>query len=173
LKKLLNKRILIISLIVLAAMLVISGVAYAVVYELNKTIPSTAEVTAPPPPPPKPTQATLYKDLECTQEIDWTVADPLDFGQIGVGDTVTKFVYFKANKSSSVPGGYGFGEIDPGSIAVTNDIDTGVATFAFIVDEPSGSLVNGNHPCMITFSVTGVGAGTSDFDIVVTGDDGT
>jgi len=150
-----------IALLAVIAMLAIGGGAVlASGFTLNEEIPATVTVEFPA------EEATLYTDLECTMVWSGT----MDFDTLtAVGQTATQLLYFKANKSTSVPGGYGFGEIDPASISVTTDVDSGVATFMYVVGEPFGAVINGNHPCMITFSVTAVGEGTTDFIVTVTG----
>lgn len=111
------------------------------------------------------TVANLYSDLNCT-----TLVTSLDFGnEITGGSPVTKVVYFKASRSNSVPSGYGFGEINPTTIVATSNIDPAVATFSYMVGKPFGAVINGNHPCMIILTVIPVGAGSSSFDIHVTG----
>jgi len=157
-------RIPLIAIVALSLVLVGGGAALAVTYTLDETIPATVTVAIPEPP----TDANLYTDLECT--IPWS--GTMDFGTLtAAGQTSTKFLYFKANRSTSVPGGYGFGEIDPASVVVTSDIDPLVATFMSIVGEPFGAVIAGNHPCMITFSVIAVGNGTTNYNIHVTGND--
>lgn len=160
----------IISVIVLAA--VVGGIAVVGAsvnhYNLDKNIPSTVTVTA----SVITTPVDLYTDLSCTQSFSGN----FDFGTlVAGGNPVTKVLYFKANSSQlhPLPAGYGIGEVAPSTIAVTNNIDPAVATFMYMVGEPFGSVINGNHPCMITFSVTPVGAGTTNFNIHVTGNDGT
>lgn len=116
------------------------------------------------------TIANLYTDLNCTIPITPSFLE--DFGTIGVGgNPVTKIAYFKASSSNLFPqpAGYGFGEINPLTVLATSNINPAVATFSYIVGEPFGAVINGNHPCMITLTVTPVGEGTSSFDIVVTG----
>jgi len=161
-KKLLSTkiwRIPVVAVIIATLLLVGGGAALATINNLDETIPATVTVL--------PNEVNLYTDLDCT--IPWS--GTMDFGTLHIGDTATKFLYFKANRSTSVPGGYGFGEIDPASIVITDDIDTAVATPLYIVGEPFGSVIAGNHPCMITFSVTAVGGGTTIYDIHVTGTD--
>jgi hypothetical protein len=158
-----KKRLLTIGLVTLVAVLLTSAVlAVIVTYCLDKQIPAEVTVTQAPPPC---TQVTLYTDLPCTIEYG-----PINFGSIETGGSpVTKVLYFKANRSTLVPGGYGFGEINPASIVVTSNIDPAVATLMSIVGEPFGAVINGNHPCMLTLSVMPVGAGASNFNIHVTG----
>jgi hypothetical protein len=117
-----------------------------------------------------PVVASLYTDLDCTVPVTPSFLE--DFGTIGVGgNTVTKIVYFKASSSNSAPQptGYGFGEVNPLTVVATSNINPAVATFSYVVGEPFGAVVNGNHPCMITLSVTPVGVGVSSFNITVTG----
>jgi uncharacterized repeat protein (TIGR02543 family) len=109
--------------------------------------------------------ANLYSDLNCTVPVT-----SLDFGSVlTTGSPVTKIVYFKASRSNSVPGGYGFGEINPSTILVTSNINSAVASFFYMVGEPFGAVINGNHPCMITLTATPVGVGVSNFNVVITG----
>lgn len=110
----------------------------------------------------------LYTDLNCTQPF----TGGIDFGSL-LTTGVTKVYYFNANQSRLTgPSGYGGGQINPYSISITSPgIDESVVTFTGMVGEPFGAvtLPDGGHPCMITFSVTPVGAGTSSFTIHVTG----
>lgn len=127
---------------------------------INSDMTVTANFEADPP-----ITANLYTDLFCTAPVT-----SIDFGSmLTTGSPATVVVYFKANRSNSVPSGYGFGEIDPSTVAATSDVDSDVATFSYMVGEPFGAVMNGNHPCMLTLTVTPVGAGTSSFDIHVTG----
>lgn len=140
------------------------GVGAAVIthYSINQNISCTVTVTD----PVVEVTAYLYEDLNCTVPF----AGSWDFGNLqSGGNPVTKILYFKASRSNSVPAGYGFGEIDPATVVVTSNINTSVATFMYMVGEPFGAVINGNHPCMITFTVTPVGAGTSNFNINVFG----
>jgi len=155
-------RIPVVAVIIATLLLVGGGAALAAGFILDEDIDATVTVEF------LPTSVALYTDLDCT--LAWS--GTMDFGTLtAVGQTATKFLYFKANRSTSVPGGYGFGEIDPASVVVTDDINTLVATPTYIVGEPFGAVINGNHPCMITFSVTAVGEGTTNYNINVTGTD--
>lgn len=143
--------------------ILVVGVVGIVNYSLNTTIPATIIVTE----PAQTLNAQLYTDLNCTTV--W--AGIMDFGSVlTTGSPVTKILYFKASRSNLVPAGYGFGEINPTTVtAVANGLDPLIGTFSYIVGEPFGTVMNGNHPCMITLSFTPIGAGIDTFNIVVTG----
>jgi hypothetical protein len=148
--------------IVLSLALVGVGAVTINHYTLDQDITSTVTVSD----PIVELTSYLYEDLNCTV----LFSGSWNFGALlSGGSPVTKILYFKASRSVSVPGGYGFGEIDPATVVVTSDINPSVATFFSMVGTPFGSVINGNHPCMITFSVTPVGAGTSNFNISVHG----
>ena len=151
-----------IPILVILVVGLITGTALAVTYCLDKTIPATVTVVEPLPPPC--TQVTLYTNLDCTVEY----VPPLAYGTLTVGGSpVTKILYFKSNVDS-MGNPYPAGEIKPSTIVVTSTINPAVATLMSIVGTPFGA-VNGNHPCMLTLSVLPVGAGTSNFNIHVTG----
>jgi hypothetical protein len=167
-KKLFKKKLwrLPIALLIVIAMLAIgSGAVLASGFTLNKDIPATVTVEFPAEP------ATLYSDLQCTTPIDWDSENPLDFGTLTyVGETQTATAYFKSTVGPMGQDYSDTGEIDPSTIVITDTINEDVATFMGIVGTPfSAPNPDGSHSCVIAFSVTAVGEGTTDFTITVTG----
>jgi len=105
----------------------------------------------------------LYTDLNCTQLFNGVI----DLGTVNIVDgqtvTITTVLYFKANKSRLVPGGYGSGDVNPYTVFVTGYPDIGGS---YMVGEPFGSMAW--HPCMLTISFH-VGEGApSPFNFTVT-----
>jgi hypothetical protein len=148
--------------------LAVVGVSAVIInsYSLDKSYSCSATATA----VTNVVAVNLYSDLNCTVPL---VAADLNPGTFSSESTspVTKIAYFKASKSTLVPGGYGIGEIAPASVVVAcTGLNTSICTFLAIVGEPFGSVIGGNHPCMITFSfIPAGGAGTTNFTIHVTG----
>jgi len=111
----------------------------------------------------------LYTDLNCTQLFNGVI----DLGTVNIVDgqttTITTVLYFKANKSRLVPGGYGIGDVNPYTVFITGTYE-GVTNIgaSYMVGEPFGTVINGNHPCMLTISIhVGEGA-TNPFNFTVT-----
>ena len=133
---------------VVLSVLLIGTVAYAVSYQLNKTVPATVTITESPP-----TQATLYTDLLCTTEFTGT----LNFGTVNTSGMPFVTVYVRTS------------EIAVGTINVTSDIDTSKATIGFIVGTPSSANSYKGVPVVIMLTPVAPAGGTMDFHVTVTG----
>jgi uncharacterized repeat protein (TIGR02543 family) len=111
----------------------------------------------------------LYTDMGCT--IPFTGS--IDFGTINIvdGQPVTKILtlYFKANKSRLVPGGYGSGDVNPYTVVMTDDCTDSNIDQTYAVGEPMGALAH--HPCYLIISITVHPGATSpvSFTVHVTG----
>ena len=111
----------------------------------------------------------LYTDLACTVPFSGSV----NLGTVNIVDgqpvTITTVLYFKANKSRLVPGGYGTGDVNPYTVQTTDNCADGNISRTYLVGEPMGAMAW--HPCVYTISIT-VNAGASSpisFTIHVTG----
>lgn len=111
----------------------------------------------------------LYTDLACTV----LFSGSLNLGTVNIVDgqpvTVTTVLYFKANKSRLVPGGYGSGDVNPYTVQTTDNCADGNISRTYLVGEPIGAMAW--HPCVYTISIT-VNSGASSpisFTIHVTG----
>jgi len=136
-----------------------TGTANPYTVTINSDMTITANFEADPA-----TAADLYTDLACTISVT-----SLDFGSVlTTGSPVTMITYFKSNKLPT-GGDFAAGQINPATVSVTSNINPAVATLLAIVGTPFGAEIGGNHPCMLTLTVSPVGAGTSSFDIHVTG----
>jgi hypothetical protein len=150
LRKLMKTHRFLLPIIILAAVLLVSGVALAVTYSLNKTVPATVTIVSTTAP------ASLYTD-------SLTIVPVLsgythNFGTVVRGGTTQSTLWFRAD------------EVNPATINVVfTGLPAGVSG-SFGVGAPSGWL--GRPTALVlslSSSLSGAPAGSYNFSFTVTG----
>lgn len=151
LKRFYKPRLLLIALAIVGVTIMLSGVAFAVSYNLNKTIPATVEIL--PTPTPTPIEVTLYTDALATNPLPQGYTH--DFGDVMQGGTPQNPLWFRAS------------EINPSTINVVGSGLPVGASIDFMVGTPINSMAG--HPCTLALWLTNFPIGVSNFNFTVTG----